>query len=74
MRTEAIKTMFTAGTKIRLIRMIDEPQMERGLLGTVQFVDDIGQIHMVWDNGSTLALSMDDDFEVISDFYDIHFK
>lgn len=74
MRNEAIKTMFTAGTAIRLIRMIDEPQMPTGMIGFVQYVDDAGQIHMKWENGSTLALTMDDDFEVISDFYDIHFK
>ena len=27
-----------------------------GTRGTVQFVDDVGSIHMNWDNGRTLAL------------------
>ena len=27
-----------------------------GTRGTVDFVDDVGQIHMKWDNGRTLAI------------------
>jgi hypothetical protein len=37
--------------------------MSYGLKGTVMSVDDIGQIHVNWENGSTLALTEEDSFE-----------
>lgn len=40
--------------------------MPSGLTGTVTMVDSIGQIHVNWDNGSSLALQTDKDrFTVI---------
>lgn len=40
--------------------------MPPGMIGTVTSVDDIGQIHVAWENGSHLALNMEEDeFEVI---------
>ena len=40
--------------------------MPEGTEGTVDMVDDIGQIHMKWDNGRTLALVPgEDSFSVI---------
>jgi hypothetical protein len=53
------------GKRVQLINMIDEPQMEKGLLGTIQFEDDIDQIHVVWDNGTILALIADVDEYII---------
>ena len=38
------------------IFMEDPQAVPPGTRGTVQFVDDIGSIHMNWDNGRTLAL------------------
>lgn len=35
--------------------------MPYGLKGTVKFVDDAGQIHMSWENGSSLALNIHED-------------
>ena len=35
--------------------------MPYGLKGTVKFVDDAGQIHMSWENGSSLALNIHKD-------------
>ena len=43
--------------KVRLHSMYNEPQMEKNLEGTIDYVDGIGQIHVKWDNGSTLALN-----------------
>ena len=61
-----IKQRYTPGTKIRLIHMEGEPQMKPGIVGTVDMVDDIGQIHMHWETGSSLALNVGvDEFEVI---------
>lgn len=53
---EAIKEHYPKGTRITLDQM-DEKGMPSGLEGTVEFVDDIGQIHMSWDNGRTLAIA-----------------
>lgn len=53
-----IRGKYKSGTKIRLIYMEGEPQMKPGITGTVDMVDDIGQIHMKWENGSSLALNI----------------
>ena len=63
---EGLRKRYSEGTRIRLHSMAGEPRMRDGLEGTVRFVDDIGQIHMQWDNGSRLALHDGEDwFEVI---------
>lgn len=62
-----IKEMYPKGTRIRLNHM-DDPYhpVNDGVLGTVDHVDDAGQIHMKWDNGGGLVLvPEEDDFEII---------
>ena len=46
---------------------IDEAARQmKGICGTVESVDDAGQIHVKWDNGSTLALNPDvDEFTIL---------
>lgn len=59
-----LRKVYPKGTRIVLVRM-DDPyvKMEAGMKGTVQHVDDAGQIHMKWDSGSSLALIVGvDDF------------
>jgi len=51
-----LKEKFTKGSRIRCIRMIDEPRMT-GADGIIDYVDDAGQIHVNWGNGSSLALN-----------------
>lgn len=41
--------------------MYGEQQMPKGLKGIVDMVDDIGQIHVNWENGSSLALNVEVD-------------
>lgn len=53
---ETIRSTYLPGMVIVLSEMVGEPQMESGLEGIVRFVDDIGQVHMRWENGSRLAL------------------
>lgn len=48
--------MYPAGTRIKLVEMDDVQAPPVGILGTVQFVDDAGNIIMRWDNGSGLSL------------------
>ena len=61
MNVEKIREMYPEGTQIILQEMRGESQMPYGLKGTVKFVDDAGQIHMSWENGSSLALNIDED-------------
>lgn len=61
MNVEKIREMYPEGTQIELQEMAGESQMPYGLKGIVRFVDDAGQIHMRWENGSSLALNVDED-------------
>ena len=65
-QVERIKNKYPIGTRIRLHHMADSNAVPTGTLGTVDFIDDEGQIHMAWDNGRTLALiESEDAFEII---------
>lgn len=45
------------GMRIVCDKMEDDPRpIEEGSAGTVTLIDDIGQIHVSWDNGRSLAL------------------
>lgn len=59
------KRLYRPGTRIRLVRMADIQAPPTGTKGTVRFVDDIGQIHVAWDNGSSLAVTFEDAVELI---------
>lgn len=66
MRIQLMKQLYFKGLKIKLIHMEGENQMPFGLVGRIEYVDDIGQIHVKWENGSSLALNADiDEFEII---------
>ncbi len=61
-----IKKMYPAGTKVELIDMDDTQAPPMGTIGTIIFVDAIGQIHVQWENGSTLALNYElDEFKIV---------
>ena len=53
---EMIKKMYPVGTRIKLNYMEDSLAVPSGMTGTVEYVDDEGQIGMSWDNGRTLSL------------------
>lgn len=61
MNVEKLREMYPEGTKIILQEMQGESRMAKGLKGTVTHVDDVGQIHMKWENGSSLALNVEVD-------------
>ena len=46
-----LKERYPKGTKVRLLGMEDIQAPPVGTLGTVMFVDDIGTIHVRWENG-----------------------
>lgn len=65
---QALRERYPAGTKIRLNHM-DDPYapIPDGTVGEVQYVDDAGNIHMIWKNGRTLSLIDGvDDFTIIT--------
>ena len=49
------------GKRVKLIKMNDPQAPPSGTHGTIKGTDGIGQIHVNWDNGSTLAISPTDD-------------
>lgn len=61
------KQRIQEGTRLQLLRMNQDPHpVPTGTCGTVSYIDDAGQIHMKWDNGSRLALIPNvDEFFVI---------
>ena len=64
---ERIKEQYPEGTPIRLYSMEGEQTVPPGSRGVVDHVDDIGQIHMKWENGSSLALIVEEDrFDIIT--------
>ena len=56
------KELYPKGTRVELIEMNDPyAPVPSGTQGTVEFVDDMGTIHMKWDNGRTLGLIPNED-------------
>ena len=57
-----LREKYRPGTRVRLVYM-DDPyrQMAPGSLGTVTGVDDIGTIHVNWDDGGSLGVAWGED-------------
>lgn len=57
-----LKEQYPKGTKVELVSMNDPyVEMHTGLKGVVKFVDDIGTIHVSWENGSGLGVIYGED-------------
>lgn len=55
--TTRLPSKALVGRRIRLLICRDtHTKLEAGALGTVSSVDDIGTVHVDWDNGSKLGL------------------
>jgi hypothetical protein len=65
MNAEMNKRLYKVGQRVELIEMDDIQAPAPHTMGRIMFVDDIGQIHVLWDNGSTLALNTDYDEFII---------
>ena len=51
------KKMYPKGTRIELLSMANDPRpVASGTRGTVQLVDDIGQLQVVFDNGLAIGV------------------
>lgn len=74
-KLDFIKKEYPIGTRVKLGYMKDPYAVPIGTLGTVDYVDDAGQIGVSWDNGSTLSLIYGvDKFEVVDINKDIEEK
>ena len=63
---EELRKKYPKGTKIKLIKMNDIQAPPTGTKGTVDYIDDIGTIHMIWETGSTLGLvEGEDEFRIM---------
>ena len=66
---QRLKELYPEGTRLELIGM-DDPfsPVDPGTRGTVRHVDDMGTIHMNWDNGRTLGIIPgEDSFRKLTD-------
>ena len=64
---DKIKEKYQKGTRIKLIKMYDLYAPKPGTMGIVENVDSAGQIHVKWENNSSLALIVGiDKFEIIN--------
>lgn len=65
---QKIKDKYPIGSRVQMNKDMDDIQsIKTGEMGTIDYIDDEGQIHVRWDNGSGLALIEGvDDFCLIS--------
>lgn len=56
-----LRKQYIPSTRVRLLKMDDEQAPPIGTCGEVVFVDDIGTIHVKWDNGSGLGVVLSED-------------
>lgn len=55
-QVERLRQRYPTGTRIVLHSMDDAQAPPPGAMGTVVYVDDMGQLGVEWDNGSALSL------------------
>ena len=57
-KVDFLRKLYPVGCKVELHFMDDPQAPPSGTKGDVMFIDDIGQIHVKWETGSTLALNV----------------
>ena len=59
---EMLRSRYPEGCRVELVCMNDPyTRLKSGDQGEVAFVDDIGTIHVRWDNGSCLGVAYGED-------------
>ena len=56
-----LRNRFKPGTRVELVKMDDFQAPPIGTAGTVEYVDDIGTVHVRWDNGCGLGVAYGED-------------
>lgn len=60
--------MYKKGQRVELVSTTDEyTKLVPGDKGTIRLVDDIGTVHINWDNGNTLGMIPGEDEIIIID-------
>lgn len=63
---ERLRRTYPQGTKVRLVAMDDVQAPPVGTKGKILGVDDVGNILVSWENGSSLNLILGiDEFDII---------
>jgi hypothetical protein len=66
-----IKEKYKVGSEIELIKMYDFQAPAPGTKGIIDHIDDIGTLHVKWENGSALGLVVGtDEFKVLEENLD----
>jgi hypothetical protein len=67
------KTIYKPGDKVRAVwfslfggAMNDNEIVPPGTLGVVDSVDDMGTVHVNWENGASLGALVEDSIEVVN--------
>lgn len=58
---ERLQASFPRGCRVELLQMEDPQAPPIGTTGTVIGVDDLGTVHVKWDNGSGLGVALGQD-------------
>ena len=53
---ESLRNRYPIGCRVELVRMNDPQAPPVGTQGVVRGVDDIGTVHVRWDNGGSLGV------------------
>ena len=62
-----LRTLYKPGVRVVLLKMEDPYPVESGEQGIVDYVDDLGTIHVKFDNGRYIGLIPDvDTFDIVS--------
>ena len=59
---ERLRASFPRGCRVELLQMEDPQAPPIGTTGTVIGVDDIGTVHVKWENGSSLGVAYGEDY------------
>ena len=57
----SLRKEYPVGARVELLKMNDVQAPPMGTLGSVTGIDDIGTIHVHWDNGSSLGVAYGED-------------
>ena len=58
---ERLRKQYPGGCRVELDKMDDPQAPQIGTQGTVIYADDVGTIHVRWDNGSSLGVAFGED-------------